>query len=136
MSLIDTIVISEARKGDRADAGVRKFWQRSREETMFLPVQAVGELRQGLELIRRRGALSQGLLLEDWLGMLIRDFGDRILAFDADSSQVWGKLRPLSPHNPVDRQIASIALISDLTVVTRDIANFEGTGVRFLNPFV
>lgn len=87
-------------------------------------------------MIRRRGDLSQGLLLEDWLGVLIRDFGDRILAFDADSSQVWGNLRSLSPHNPVDRQIASIALISDLTVVTRDIANFEGTGVRLLNPFV
>lgn len=103
---------------------------------MFLPVQAVGGLRQGLEMIRRRGDLSQGLLLAEWLGTRARDFGDRILAFDADSSQVWGKRMSLSPHNPVDRQIASLALISDLTVRTRDIANFEGTGVRLLNPFV
>ncbi len=136
MSLIDTIVFSEARKGDRANAGVSKFWQRSREETRFLPVQAVGGLRQGLEMIRRRGDLSQGLLLDGWLGTRARDFGDRILAFDADSSQVWGKRMSLSSHNPVDRQIASLALISDLTVRTRDIANFEGTGVRLLNPFV
>ena len=103
---------------------------------MFLPVQAVGELRQGIEMIRRRGDLSQCLLLDGWLGMLTRDFGDRLLAFDPDSAQIWGKLMSLSSPNPVDRQIASIAPSHDLTVVTRNIADFEGTGIRLLNPFV
>ncbi|MDA8112549.1 MAG: type II toxin-antitoxin system VapC family toxin [Nitrospiraceae bacterium] len=136
MYLIDTNVVSEARKGEGANAGVRKFWQRSREESMFLPVQANGEIRHGLEMIRRRGDLSQVRILGDWLAQLTEEYADRILAFDASCAHVWGKLMALDPNNPVDKQIASLALIFDLTVVTRDTGYFEKTGVRLLNPFI
>jgi predicted nucleic acid-binding protein len=64
------------------------------------------------------------------------DYSDRILSFDEECAQVWGRL--MSPHHehPVDKQIAAIALIYDLTVVTRNLADFQSTGVNTLNPFV
>jgi toxin FitB len=57
MSLIDTNVISEARKGRRADAGVRNFWATAASDntTLFLAAITIGELRRGVELIRHRG---------------------------------------------------------------------------------
>ena len=57
------------------------------------------------------------------------------LPFDADAAQVWGRLRVPHPEHELDKQIAAIALIHDLTVVTRNCADFEGTGVKVLNPF-
>jgi len=49
---------------------------------------------------------------------------------------VWGRLRVPSPGNELDKQIAAIALVNDLTVVTRNTNDFEGTGVRLINPFL
>ena len=69
-------------------------------------------------------------------GLLLRgQFGDNILAFDSDAAQVWGLLRVPRADHELDKQIAAIALVNDLTIVTRNIADFEGTGVRLVNPF-
>lgn len=136
MYLIDTNVISEARKGAKANLGVRRFFQAADPARLYVAVQTVGEIRRGLENIRHRGDLAQARKLEKWLEALVNDYADRILSFDADSAQVWGRL--MSPHHvhPVDKQIAAIALIHDLAVVTRNIDDFRGTGVRLQNPFV
>ena len=136
MYLIDTNVISEARKGAKANPGVRRFFQAADPAGLYVAVQTVGEIRRGLENIRHRGDLAQARKLEKWLEALASDYADRILSFDADSAQVWGRL--MSPHHahPVDKQIAAIALIHDLAVVTRNVDDFRGTGVRLLNPFV
>ena len=103
---------------------------------IFIPVQTVGEIRCGVENIRHRGDLTQAAQLEAWLDLVVTQYADRILAFDADCAQVWGKL--MSPHSqhPVDKQIASIALIHDMTIVTRNVDDFQGTGARLRNPFV
>ncbi len=58
-----------------------------------------------------------------------------ILAFDVEAAQVWCRLRVPQAHHEIDKQIAAIALINDLTVVTRNMADFAGTGVSLLNPF-
>jgi len=133
--LIDTNVIGEARKGKNANPGVRNFWQTANDTDIFIPVQTVGEIRRGVENIRHRGDLPQAAQLEAWLEIVVTQYADRILAFDADCAQVWGKL--MSPHHqhPVDKQIAAIALIYDMTVVTRNVGDFQGTGVRLQNPF-
>jgi hypothetical protein len=137
MFLVDTNVISEARKGPRADPGVRAFWAdaSSNDTPLFLSSITVGELRRGVELIRHRGDHPQAQVLERWLEQVLDDYGQRVLGLDGDAAQVWGRLRVPDHHNAIDKQIAAIALLHDLTVVTRNADDFAGTGVRVLNPF-
>ena len=136
MYLVDTNVISEARKGKEANLGVQKFFQMIEAEELYLSVQTIGEIRRGLENIRHRGDLPQAKKLEKWLDLVVTNYDDRILSFDEECAQVWGRL--MSPHHehPIDKQIAAIALIHDLTVVTRNVDDFRGTGTRIDNPFV
>ena len=135
MYLVDTNVISEARKGAKANPGVMAFWRGAGATDIYLSAQTVGELRRGLENIRLRGDHAQAKRLAAWLDSVTSDYADRILAFDADCAQVWGKLMSPHPQHPIDKQIAAIALIHDLTVVTRNTEDFRGTGVRLHNPF-
>jgi hypothetical protein len=90
----------------------------------------IGELRRGVELIRHRGDQPQALLLEQWLVEVLQAYGDRVLVFDGDAAQIWGRLRVPNPHNAIDKQIAAIALLHNLTVVTRNTDDFAGCGVR------
>lgn len=135
--LVDTDVISEARKGERANAGVRAFFQRANENAvpLFLSAVTIGELRQGVEAIRFRGDDPQAQRLERWLRRLTGDYAEAILAFDEEIAQVWGRLRVPHQENPLDKQIAATALIYDLTVATRNTAHYGPTGVKLLNPF-
>lgn len=135
MYLVDTNVISEARKGGKANAGVRKFWQSVAEDDLYLSVLTLGELRRGVENLRQRGDLPQAEQLEHWLAILIGNYAERILAFDAECAEVWGKLMSPHPQHPIDKQIAAIALMHGLTVVTRNVDDFRGTGVALHNPF-
>ena len=82
MYLIDTNVVSEARKGDRANRGVVAFLTepcRIRATSPFSSSVTIGELRRGVELIRRRGDADQAERLEAWLGSVVEQFGERIL---------------------------------------------------------
>ena len=88
-----------------------------------------------MELIRHRGDRQQAGVLEQWLDQVLHDYGDRVLALDGDAAQVWGRLRVPNSQHAIDKQIAAIALLHDLTVVTRNVVDFATTGVRLLNPF-
>ncbi len=138
MYLVDTDVISELRKREMANPGVAAFFKEvsSSDAPLYLTSVTVGELRRGVELVRYRGDAKQAQLLERWLGKLLADFGDSVLAFDADAAQVWGRLRVPHPENPLDKQIAATALIHDLVLVTRNVKHFAATGVKLFNPFV
>jgi len=137
MYLVDTNVISEARKKSKANAGVRAFFRQAIEEEtrMFISVVTVGELRRGVESIRHRGDVRQANQLEKWLGALMAEYQDHILDINQDIAQLWGRLRAPHPENALDKQIAATALIYELTVVTRNHKDFVKTGVRVLNPF-
>ena len=137
MFLIDTNVVSEARKGDRANPGVRAFFRHAgqRGDALFLSVVTLGELRRGVELIRHRGDAHQAETLEAWLKDILGLYRQHILDFDVDAAQVWGRLRVPHAQNEIDKQIAATALVNNLTVVTRNTADFSGTGVNLLNPF-
>ena len=136
MYLVDTNVISEARKGKEANPGVQKFFKKTDVADLYLSVQTIGEIRRGLENIRHRGDLLQARKLEKWLDLVVTDYADRILSFDEACAQVWGRLMSPRHEHPVDKQIAAIALIHDLTVITRNVDDFRGTGVGLNNPFV
>jgi toxin FitB len=138
MYLIDTNVISEIRKGDKANAGVRQFFNAAVSDNTRLYISSItiGELRRGVDLIFHRGDSLQGKLLENWLTTILQQYQDNILNIDSEIAQIWGKLRVPDAQHALDKLIAATALIYDLTVVTRNIKDFENTGVRLLNPFI
>jgi toxin FitB len=138
MYLVDTDVISEIRKGEKANSGVRAFFESASRDglDLYLSVVTIGELRQGVERIRHRGDGNQANLLERWLNQVSKAYADAILPIDEETAHVWGRLRVPNPENPLYKQIAATALIHDLTVVTRNAEHFAPTGVRLKNPFV
>lgn len=137
MYLIDTNVVSELRKKDHANPGVQAFFRSiaADEQPAYLSVITIGELQRGVELIRHRGDGAQAQLLRKWLDALLGAYESRILAFDAEAAMVWGRLRVPHAQNELDKLIAAIALVHDLTVVTRNTPHFVDTGVRLLDPF-
>lgn len=137
MYLIDTNVISELRKKQHSNHGVRSFFDNNGDTSSPLYISAitVGELRRGVEMIRHRGDKIQANQLERWLDMLLRTYEDNILDFTQAEAQVWGKLRAPHYENAIDKQIAATALTYGLTLVTRNTGDFKNTGVSLLNPF-
>ncbi|OQX02631.1 MAG: VapC toxin family PIN domain ribonuclease [Thiothrix lacustris] len=137
MYLLDTNVISKNRKGQRANPGVQAFFQQvtRNHDKLFLSVVTIGELRRGIELIRYRNDHVQAHQLEQWLEQILTDYQDHIIELDADAAQLWGRLRVPHHEHELDKLIAASALLYDLTVVTRNVDDFAGTGVKLLNPF-
>ena len=137
MFLIDTNVISEIRKGKKANGGVRAFFRQAEADAsaLYLSVVTVSELQRGVEMIRHRGDTQQASMLEAWLATILSDYAPNILPVDIDVGQMWGHLRVPQPEHALDKLIAATALINDLTVVTRNVGDFAKTGVKLLNPF-
>jgi toxin FitB len=138
MYLCDTNVISEIRKGGKANAGVRQFFNAAitHNTPLYVSSITIGELRRGVDLIFHRSDSIQGKLLENWLTAILQQYRDHILVIDSDIALLWGKLRVPDAQHALDKLIAATALIYDLTVVTRNVKDFEDTGVRLLNPFI
>ena len=125
MYLIDTNVLSEYRKGVRANEGVLRFFADVETTILFLPVQVLGEIQAGIAKLRRVGtaqARQQAGAYEDWLESLLAEYGNRVLSFDLEATRLWGSLLSSDKRDPhtIDKQIAAIALVNNLTVVTRD----------------
>ena len=137
MYLIDTNVISEIRKKGKANTGVIDFFNRAveQEAAIFISVITIGELRRGINMIRHRGDQQQANNLEKWLEIILAEYSENILDFTEAEAQVWGQLRVPNHENVLDKQIAATALTYDLSVVTRNIDDFIGTGVKLINPF-
>jgi predicted nucleic acid-binding protein len=135
--LVDTDVVSELRKKDKADRRVVQFFKdaAARNVPLYLAAVTIGELRRGVELIRHRGELRQANLLGRWLDAVLTDYAENVLPFDADAAQVWGRLRVPHPENPLDKQIAATALLYDLIVVTRNTQHFASAGAKLFDPF-
>ncbi|MDP2903229.1 MAG: type II toxin-antitoxin system VapC family toxin [Methylovulum sp.] len=137
MYLVDTNVISEIRKGCKADRSVCQFFDVviQNNNSVFISAITVGELRRGVDLILHRGDTVQGKHLENWLNTILKSYKDNILGIDGEVALLWGKLRVPNHQHPLDKLIAATALIYGLTVVTRNVKDFENTGVKLLNPF-
>jgi toxin FitB len=132
--LIDTNVISELRKGERADSGVASWFAQLADEDVFLSALTLGEIRRGIEGIRRRDPDSAAVL-DRWLRSLAELHEDRILPVDRKVAEEWGRLNVPTPLPVVDGLLAATARIAGMTLATRNGSDFERTGVSCVNPF-
>lgn len=132
--LLDTNILSELRKEKRCDAGVRQWLEETAEEELFISVLVLGEIRQGIERIRRRDP-AQARALEKWLLWVTTEFHDRILPVDERVADQWGRLGLQQPVPVLDALLAATALVHGLTVVSRDEEGFRNTGAPVINPF-
>ena len=136
MYLLDTNVLSELRKGWRIDPAVKAFLAKLNENDIYLAVQTLGEVQSGIQQLRARNDLQQAQMLENWLYAIKEHYNDRILNFDTDCAQMWGSLMAGNSQNSIDKQIAAVALIHDLTIITRNSRDFASIGVKWVNPFL
>ena len=132
--LIDTNVLTELRKRDRANAHVVDWFHKRDASELFLSVLTIGELRRGVERVRRRDP-SSALALDKWLDQTVRGFRDRIIGVDRGIAQRWGRLGIPDPVPDVDGLIAATALERDLVVVSRNTKHISVTTARHINPF-
>lgn len=132
--LVDTNVLSELRKGRRADRGVRRWFADARGSELFTSVLVLGEVRRGITLIRRRDAVAANAL-EQWLARMVETFRDRVLPVDAAVADRWGALNAPDPLPTIDGLLAATALAHDLTLVTRNVRGLERTGALLHDPF-
>lgn len=132
--LVDTNILSEIRKGRRCNPGVASWFAEVPSSDIFLSALTVGEIRKGIESVRRRDEATAEAL-ESWLLELIAAHSDRILPIDETIAERWGRLNVPNPLPVLDSLLAATASIHGLTVVTRNLKDIEKTGVRCLNPF-
>jgi predicted nucleic acid-binding protein len=94
----------------------------------------LGEIRRGVERIRRRD-LAQAAVLERWLDQLQSLYAETILDVDVRVADLWGRLQVPNPLPEVDGLLAGTAIVHGLVLVTRNVKDVQGTGVQCLNPF-
>jgi predicted nucleic acid-binding protein len=132
--LLDTNVVSELRKGGRADARVRAWFESVNDFEIHLSVLSVGEIRRGIERVRAKDP-TQAVALDRWLQRLTREHADRILPVDRRVAEQWGRFSAGRNGSPVDVLMAATAFVHELTLVTRNTRDIAWTGVACLNPF-
>lgn len=132
--LVDTNVISELRKGTRADTSVRGWISQVDEDELFLSVLVVGEIRKGIERARDRDrAVAQAL--ETWLRQITTDYSERVLPITTEIAETWGRFNVPDPLPVIDSLLAATAHVHGLTVATRNVSDIARTGVPVVNPF-
>lgn len=135
--LLDTNVVSELRKAKTGKINPNvKAWADSVAPTeLFLSVVTLLELEMGIGLIERRD-VAQAALLRVWLNHhVLPAFNGRILDIDTAVALCCGNLHVPNPRSDRDALIAATAIVHELTVVTRNVADFKPTGVQILNPW-
>lgn len=132
MYLLDTNVVSELRRA-RPHGAVVQWLERQDDKDLHLSAVTLGEIQAGIEITRvqNQGRADE---IEAWADAVADSWN--IVPVDAAIYRRWAKLmHGRSDHLYEDALIAATALVHDLTVVTRNLADFEGFGVRLLNPF-
>ncbi|MEM9035379.1 MAG: type II toxin-antitoxin system VapC family toxin [Actinomycetota bacterium] len=132
--LLDTNVVSELRKRERAATSVLTWFDAHTSADLWLSVLTIGELRRGALLVARRDAAA-GQAIGSWLESVIADFGDRLLPVSTPIVERWARLNVPDPVPVVDGLLAATALEHDLALVTRNAQDVASTGAVLVNPF-
>ncbi len=127
-------MVSELRKR-RPAPRVEDWFDAVAGHELHLSVLVVGEIRRGIEGLRRRDP-AQAAALEDWLASLQRDFGDRILPVTATVAEAWGRLNVPTPLPAIDGLLLATALVHGLAFVSREAARLGRTGIQVLDPWL
>lgn len=135
MFLLDTNVISELRQGKPSPSPQVRAWA-ALHPSSHLYLSAIGllELELGVQALERRTP-PQGSALRAWLNGVSTAFSGRILPFTHHTAPVCAALHIPNPRAERDAMIAATALEHRFTVVTRNVADFQHTGVPLLNPW-
>lgn len=136
MYLLDTNVLSGLRKPERANRGLIDWADTVPETLFFLSSLTIFEIELGAARTERRDH-QQGRTLRNWINeVVLANFADRILPVDAAVAARAARLHVPDPRPERDALIAATALVHGMTVVTRNVADFEPTGVPVLNPWI
>jgi predicted nucleic acid-binding protein len=133
--LLDTNVVSEVHKPVR-NPGVVDWLEATLATEQFISVLTVGELHRGVTRLRNRGDHAQAETVERFAGDTEQQFAERILPVTTDVAVGWARQPLGATIPPIDALIAATANVCGMTVVTRNVKNFEPTGARLVNPFI
>jgi toxin FitB len=131
--LLDTNVISEIRKRDRAHPNVVRWVARTPVEEIGTSALVLAEIRHGIEL-KRRSDPEQAKSLDRWFSQMRIRLGDRVLPIDEPIAEAWALVGIPDPLPLIDGLLAATAKVHGLTLVTRNVADIA-VGVSLLDPF-
>ena len=131
MYLVDTNVLSEARRGSRE---ARTWFHSVAPDTVYLSVITLGEIMRGVALKQRTDARAAASLAV-WLEQLRNDHAARIFPISDRVALEWGRLAAQRPRGMADGLIAATAAIHGKIIVTRNVADFMDTGIPVIDPW-
>lgn len=132
--LIDTNVISEIRKGSQCSAKVTAWYGRIEDDSLYLSVLILGEIRKGVERARPKNP-AKARNLEKWLLAVASAFSGRVLPIDVAVAEEWGRMNAIRPVPVIDGLLAASAKVHGMTLVTRNIVDVADLGAAVFNPF-
>ncbi len=138
MYLLDTNVISELRKGKsgRADGNVIKWAVDKDANALYISVITLLEIKTGILQVARKDP-DQANMLSDWLqSHVVPAFSNRVLSIDTAVALKCAELHVPDPRSDRDALIAATGLVHGMTIVTRNVADFNATGVDIINPWL
>ena len=132
MYLLDTNVVSELRK-PRPHGAVVAWLQATADADLHMSAVTLGEIQAGIELTREQDP-AKAVEIEAWAELVAASYN--VLPMDAETFRAWARLMHRRSNTYYeDAMIAATAIVHDLTVVTRNVADFRQFDVRVLNPF-